>query len=106
MSLFSDLKSAVFGSPITLPQLPLSNEGNTEAHERSPNLDVAIELDAKAKEFSGDLNWRTSIVDLMKLLKMNEWLREQVLARLAEQSAGDTDAWAGPDHFPGTEGMC
>jgi hypothetical protein len=73
-------------------------------------VDVAAVLDARAEETNEELNWRTSIVDLMKLLKldssvnarkalakelkysgdtadsaaMNVWLHKQVMAKLVE----------------------
>jgi hypothetical protein len=73
-------------------------------------VDVAAVLDARAEETDEELNWRTSIVDLMKLLKldssvnarkalakelkydgdtadsaaMNMWLHKRVMARLVE----------------------
>jgi hypothetical protein len=73
-------------------------------------VDVAAVLDARAEETDEELNWRTSIVDLMKLLKldssiaartalakelkytgdtkdsaaMNVWLHKQVMAKLVE----------------------
>jgi pyruvate/2-oxoglutarate dehydrogenase complex dihydrolipoamide acyltransferase (E2) component len=73
-------------------------------------VDVAAVLDKRAEETGQDLNWRTSIVDLMKLLKldsglaarkrlakelsyagdskdsaaMNVWLHKQVMAKLVQ----------------------
>jgi hypothetical protein len=73
------------------------------------NVDVATMLDGLAEKADQELNWRVSIVDLMKLLgldsslahrkelakelhytgdtgdsaKMNVWLHEQVIAKLA-----------------------
>ena len=73
-------------------------------------MDVAAVLDGLAKQKKHKLNWRTSIVDLMKLLdldssatarkhlaqelhyqgdtknsaKMNVWLHKQVMLKLAE----------------------
>jgi len=73
-------------------------------------VDVAAVLDSLAKQKKQRLNWRTSIVDLMKLLdldssatarkhlaqelhyqgdmknsaKMNVWLHKQVMIKLAE----------------------
>ena len=71
---------------------------------------MAAVLDKRAEETDQDLNWRTSIVDLMKLLKldsslaarktlakelnytgdtkdlaaMNMWLHKQVMAKLVQ----------------------
>ncbi len=73
-------------------------------------VDVAAVLDKRAEETGQELNWRTSIVDLMKLLKldsslaarktlakelnytgdtkdsgaMNVWLHKQVMAKLVQ----------------------
>lgn len=78
-----------------------------------PQVDVAAVLDQRAEEAGQQLNWRTSIVDLMKLLEldsgldarrtlatelnytgstndtaaMNVWLHKQVMAKL-EQNGG------------------
>jgi hypothetical protein len=80
-------------------------------------VDVAVVLDTQAKGTGEKLDWRTSIVDLMKLLKldssltarktlakelnytgdtkdtaaMNVWLHKQVMARL-EQGGGKLPA--------------
>jgi Domain of unknown function (DUF3597) len=80
------------------------------AQAATPQVDVAAVLDKLAKEAGHKLHWRTSIVDLMKLLKldsgiaarktlakelnytgdakdsaaMNVWLHEQVMAKLAQ----------------------
>jgi DNA polymerase III gamma/tau subunit len=76
----------------------------------SAQVDVAAVLDKRAEEVDEELNWRTSIVDLMKLLKldsslaarktlakelsytgdtkdsaaMNVWLHKQVMLKLAQ----------------------
>ena len=76
----------------------------------APQVDVAVVLDKLAGEAGQKLDWRTSIVDLMKLLrldsgpavrktlakelgytgdtrdsaKMNVWLHRQVMAKLAQ----------------------
>ena len=85
---------------------------------KQDKVDVAAELDAKAKAHPEDLDWQRSIVDLMKLVgmdssysnrkelavelgyseadieskgsaEMNMWLHKHVLAKLAEDSSGD-----------------
>jgi uncharacterized protein DUF3597 len=79
-------------------------------HAAAAQVDVAAVLDKLAKEASTKLDWRTSIVDLMKLVKldsslaarkvlakelnyagdtkdsatMNTWLHKQVMAKLAQ----------------------
>jgi hypothetical protein len=53
-------------------------------------VDVAAVLDKRAEETKEDLDWRTSIVDLMKLLKLDSSLAAR--KRLAEELSytGDT----------------
>jgi hypothetical protein len=94
---------------------PSTPKAEPAAHAKSPSsaatpVDVAAVLDARAEETDEELNWRTSIVDLMKLLKldsssaarkalakelkytgdtsdsaaMNIWLHKQVMAKLVQ----------------------
>jgi len=91
-------------APIPTPTPPHA------APAAAPQVDVAVVLDKLAKEAGQKLDWRTSIVDLMKLLKldssqaarktlakelnytgdtkdsatMNVWLHKQVMAKLAQ----------------------
>jgi hypothetical protein len=130
MSIFGDIMSAIFGSsakaqapaasteaPAAKPAgvSPSSSPSATSAPSAAPAaapaapVDVAAVLDALAKKNKQKLNWRTSIVDLMKLLdldssqaarkklagelhysgdtndsaKMNVWLHKQVMIKLA-----------------------
>ena len=134
MSIFGDIMSAIFGSsakaetpaagtqaPAAKPAAasPSSSPSATSAPSVSaaPSkpavpaqaVDVAAVLDARRKNSKQKLNWRTSIVDLMKLLeldsgkaarkklaeelhytgdtkdsgKMNVWLHKQVMIKLA-----------------------
>ena len=88
------------------PPTPTHAAAAAAAHQ----VDVAAVLDKLAKEAGQKLDWRTSIVDLMKLLKldsgpavrktlakelgytgdtkdsakMNVWLHQQVMAKLAQ----------------------
>ena len=102
MSIFGRIASAIFG-------------GVTQAAQATPaaaksNVDVAAVLDKLDKDSDESLDWRVSIVDLMKLLKldsslksrkelaaelhytgdmgdsasMNVWLHKQVMIKLAE----------------------
>lgn len=84
---------------------------DVEAHGAIPVVDVVAQLEQKAAANPQKLNWKTSIVDLLKLLdldssltarkelatelgcpanlmedsaQMNMWLHKQVLARIAE----------------------
>lgn len=131
MSIFGDIMSAIFGSsakaetPAAAPAPtvakpaaaspsggPSATSGpSASAAPAAPaaTVDVAAVLDALAKQNKQKLNWRTSIVDLMKLLdldssqaarkklaeelhysgdmkdsaKMNVWLHKQVMVKLA-----------------------
>ncbi len=132
MSIFGAIKDAIFGGPaaaaeattpsamppITVtptaaaPSLsPVSTSpGAPVAKSGPPKVDVAAVLDALDEKSDEDLDWRVSIVDLMKLLEidsslkarkqlatelkyagdmsdsatMNIWLHKQVMTKLAE----------------------
>ena len=78
---------------------------STETHPaQSPastmsGIDVAAQLDRAASVKGQDLNWRTSIVDLMKVVGMDASLQERRdLARELNYS-GDTDDTASMNMF-------
>ncbi len=112
MSIFSKIKDAIFGraeaapAPVAAPvAAPTAAAGPTPISQ----VNVEAILDAAHKAVGQDLNWRTSIVDLMKLLgldssigerkalatelgftgdmndsaSMNIWLHRQVMNKLA-----------------------
>lgn len=118
MSVFGDIVSAIFGhsasaatpgsAATTAPSAP---SGSTAAKPATQaGVDVAAVLDSPVTQKKQKLKWRTSIVDLMKLLdldssatarkhlaqelhyqgdmknsvKMNVWLHKQVMLKLAE----------------------
>jgi hypothetical protein len=113
MSVFGNIMSAIFGSrqaaEVTGAPQPSVTAGSAAAKQISKEEVRAIleKLDADQDE---DLRWKTSIVDLMKLLnldsslaarrqlarelgytgplngsaKMNIWLHKQVMTKLAE----------------------
>jgi hypothetical protein len=115
MSIFGDIMSAIFGgdSASAAEAQPASGSkpgaATPAATAGKPTVDVAASLDKLAKESREKLNWRKSIVDLMKLLKldssakarkeladelgyqgdkknsaaMNIWLHKQVMTKLA-----------------------
>jgi Domain of unknown function (DUF3597) len=133
MSIFGNIMSAIFGksaeaapstSAESTPATPSASAppastasqpgaaptGGSAAKPAAPaTVDVAAVLDGLAKKNKQKLNWRTSIVDLMKLLdldsssharkelaeelhysgdmkdsaKMNIWLHKQVMVKLA-----------------------
>ena len=125
MSIFGDIMSAIFGrsasaaTPGTAAPAGSAPAAPTPSGPRGtvaaspagqPTVDVVAVLDALAKQKKQKLNWRKSIVDLMKLLdldssatarkhladelhyqgdkkdsaKMNVWLHKQVMIKLAE----------------------
>ena len=125
MSIFKDILSGIFGHAASAdtpssasppasapaPQAPAPSLGSVAASPvAQPTVDVAAVLDALAKQKKQNLNWRKSIVDLMKLLdldssatarkrladelhyqgdkknsaKMNIWLHKRVMIKLAE----------------------
>jgi 3-oxoacyl-ACP reductase-like protein len=129
MSIFGDIMSAIFGSsakaetpaagtqgpatpagsPAAAPSPSAPSASSAPAAAPAQAVDVAAVLDALAKQNKQKLNWRKSIVDLMKLLdldssqaarkklaaelhytgdtkdsaKMNIWLHKQVMIKLA-----------------------
>ena len=129
MSIFGDIMSAIFGrsakaetpaagtqgpaTPAASPAAPSASvtpsAPSAPAAAPAAPVDVAAVLDALAKKNKQKLNWRKSIVDLMKLLdldssqaarkkladelhytgdtkdsaKMNVWLHKQVMIKLA-----------------------
>ena len=118
MSVFADIMSAIFGhsasaaTPSSATAAPTSAPSGTMAARpaNQASVDVAAVLDSLAKQKKQRLRWRTSIVDLMKLVdldssatarkhlaeelhyqgdmknsaKMNVWLHKQVMIKLAE----------------------
>jgi hypothetical protein len=118
MSIFGSIMSAIFGSVTgatstsaapAAPGKPAAAPSATPGKPMS-QVDVAEVMDNLADESDEDLDWRKSIVDLMKLLKldssltarkqlatelgytgnmsdsasMNIWLHKQVMIKLAE----------------------
>jgi hypothetical protein len=125
MSIFGNIMSAIFGHSSSAeaataapaqataqpapPSAPASAPATPAASPSSP-VDVAAVMDDLAGKVSQQLNWRTSIVDLMKLINldsslaarkelaqelhytgdmndsasMNIWLHKQVMIKLAE----------------------
>ena len=129
MSIFGSIMSAIFGGQPAAQAAPVGNASAApagDAAEAAPasaeasvssgapagaaSVDVAQVLDAKAAQAGQTLDWRNSIVDLMKLLgldsslaarkelagelhytgdtndsaSMNVWLHKEVMQKLAE----------------------
>lgn len=104
MSIFGKIMSAIFGTKADAAS-PAGGAGSSG----NPTVDIAPILDAAVKSKGEKLEWRTSIVDLMKAIdldsslaarkelakelgydgdmndsaKMNIWLHKQVMAKLA-----------------------
>ena len=126
MSIFDSIKNAIFRPKSVSPAKPTTSNaprsagaspaspptaaGPANASASSQPVDVEAVLESLAAKNSQSLNWRTSIVDLMKLLDldsslthrtalakelgytgdtadsaaMNIWLHQQVMKKLAE----------------------
>ncbi len=121
MGIFDTIKAAIWGADTSVISTPTAGASATGAAPTSTPaagakpaaaaaaVDVAANLDALAKASKEKFDWRKSIVDLMKLLKldsslasrkelakelgytgntsdsatMNVWLHKQVMAKLA-----------------------
>lgn len=89
MSIFGRIKDAIFGKEAKAspaPQETIAPASGTPAAAPSaqPVLEVDVEsvLSERASRGNQDLNWRSSIVDLLKLLDLDSSLAErQELAR-------------------------
>jgi Domain of unknown function (DUF3597) len=112
MSIFGNIMSAIFKSarPAATTTAPPSGQSGTTATATMAQVDVAAVLTKLADRNRERLDWRRSIVDLMKLLdldsslaarkqlaqelryngdmgdssSMNVWLHKQVMQKLAE----------------------
>jgi hypothetical protein len=119
MNIFNSLVSKIFGASTPTPPTPAAVESQgsaalavepTAAPTGKPTVDVAQVLTQMAADHKEKLNWKQSIVDLMKLVgidssltarktlaaelgytgdtndsaSMNIWLHKQVMTKLAE----------------------
>ena len=111
MSIFGKIMSAIFGTKAeAAPAGGAAAGGSSSAPAAGPTVDVAPILDKAVAAKGEKLEWRTSIVDLMKALdidssftarkelakelgytgdsndsaSMNIWLHKQVMTKLAE----------------------
>lgn len=121
MSIFGTIMQKIFGSnnPIqantniettTTNTIETNTLNKTENVSLSSNIDISVVLDNLVNESKEKLNWKTSIVDLMKLVgmdsslsnrkelakelnykgdendsaSMNIWLHKQVMTKLSE----------------------
>lgn len=105
-----DVRPANVASVAAPVAVPASSLATTTPLARRQDVDVAAQLDAAATDRGQTLNWRTSIVDLMKVVgldaslqerwdlaqeldypgdkqdtaAMNTWLHKELLRRLAQ----------------------
>ncbi|MES3154133.1 DUF3597 domain-containing protein [Sphingomonas faeni] len=118
MSIFSKIKSAIFGehgplgsghfgtpkadaapapTPAAAPQTTAAQPAPTPQAAPAPAaapVDVEAVLSGIASKKGSDLNWRTSIVDLMKLLDLDSSLdnRKELATELGYTGAKDGSA--------------
>jgi pyruvate/2-oxoglutarate dehydrogenase complex dihydrolipoamide acyltransferase (E2) component len=112
MSIFSKIKNAIFGSPAAAAENPAEAPAPTTAAPAAPSasspapaatpaaptaspsastpVDVAPILDAAVKKSGQKLDWRHSIVDLMKALGMDASLAERKELAAELGYTGDT----------------
>ena len=119
MSIFSKIKDAIFGkkaapAPSERPQIPAGMDGGPPAAAPAPApaptapaqpVDVVQTLDdMAAAKGNPDLNYKTSIVDLMKLIGLDSSLdnRKELATELGY--TGDTDGSA--EMMSGKSGLC
>ena len=75
------------GVPLNAPNAAQAGSGTATAQQ----VDVAAILDGKAAKNSQDLDWRHSIVDLMKLIGMDSSLAERKELAADLNYSGDTN---------------
>lgn len=102
MGILSDIFSKIFPSshpassgpqadPAVVGAAPTTGSTMAPAATPMPEVDVEAMLDQQAQQNGEKLNWRTSIVDLMKLLGLDSSLasRKQLAGEL--KYSGDTN---------------
>jgi Domain of unknown function (DUF3597) len=107
MSIFSELKDAIFGSKSRAPQAPPAQtaagaspaptaSGTATATPPAPGSSTGIQVDitevltAKAASKPEKLNWQSSIVDLMKLVDLDPSLQNRKALASELGYKGDT----------------
>jgi hypothetical protein len=101
MSIFDSIKNAIFGKKAEAAPAPTSPRAAPASTAPAPTapaaaaaapvseVDVAAVLEAQARKSGQPLNWRTSIVDLLKLLGIDSSLANR--KKLAEELGFDGD---------------
>lgn len=98
MSIFGKIKDAIFGRKAEAAPAPQAAPAATAAPAAAPSpvpvSDVDVEANLAAMAQGKDLNWRTSIVDLMKLIGVDSSLdnRKELARELGYD--GDLDGSA------------
>lgn len=107
MSIFGKIKDAIFGHKAAAPAAPAQAPAQAQApampqiQQPAPQPVPAAPVDVEAvlmvletERGSADLNWRTSIVDLMKLLGLDSSLdnRKELATELGYTGAKDGSA--------------
>ena len=104
MSIFGKIKDAIFGKKAEAAPVPTDTAatgGTTATTTAAPTAAPQAEVDVEqvltgiaASKGNPDLNWRTSIVDLMKLLDMDSSLadRKELATELGYTGATDGSA--------------
>ena len=105
MSIFGTIMSKIFGgkpaagqtaeSQLRSPQSTAPAPGNASATQvAGQSVDVEAVMNDLASKTSEKLNWRTSIVDLMKLLKLDSSLsaRKELAKELGYSASADDSA--------------
>jgi hypothetical protein len=79
MGIFSSIKDAIFGKKAVAATTPAPSAIPLQPVEAAPVAVTEVDVIANLEEMAAgkNLNWRTSIVDLMKLLGMDASLQER-----------------------------
>ncbi len=98
MSILGTMLSKVLGkapsagtAPSSAPASGAASPPAASPSQTAPAVDVAAVLDAMEDKASQELNWKTSIVDLMKLLSMDSSLRARKELAKELHYDGDTN---------------
>ena len=95
MGIFSSIKNAIFGrdederTPAApQKQAPATRSATPQSSAPAPISEVDVEARLDAMPGAGNLNWRTSIVDLMKLIDVDSsyQARKELAQELGNQS--------------------
>ena len=77
MSIFSKIKDAIFGKAAQAAPAPAAATSSATPAPAPEPVDIEAILTVAAASVSYETNWRTSIVDLMKLLSLDSSLEER-----------------------------